>query len=80
MNQTEFNELHANCVTAFEDYATSAELTATMLAHCTPEPMPLTDRLDLLLQECAENDAHSVYLDLKRVLHEAARLGYYSSS
>jgi hypothetical protein len=27
MNQTEFNELHANCVTAFEDYATSAELT-----------------------------------------------------
>jgi hypothetical protein len=36
--------------------------------------------LDLLLQECAENDAHSVYLDLKRVLHEAARLGYYSSN
>lgn len=80
MNQTEFNELHANYVTAFEDYTTSAELTAAMLAHCTPEPMPLTDRLDLLLQECAENYAHSVYLDLKRVLHEAARLGYCSSN
>ena len=80
MNQTEFNELHANYVTAFEDYVTSAELTATMLAHCTPEPMALADRLNLLSQESAENYAHPVYLDLKRVLHEAARLGYYSSN
>jgi hypothetical protein len=80
MNQTDFNELHANYVTAFEDYVTSAELTATILARCTPEPMPLADRLALMLQECAENRAHSAYLDLKRVLHEAARLGYHCSN
>jgi hypothetical protein len=80
MNQTEFTELHTSYVTAFEDYITSAELSAAMLAHCTPEPMPLTDRLNLLLQERAENDAHCVYLDLKRILHDAARLGYHSSN
>ena len=80
MNQTEFTELHTSYVTAFEDYVTSAEITATMLAHCTPQPMPLTDRLSLLFQERAENDAHSVYLDLKRLLHDAARLGYDCSN
>ena len=80
MNQTEFNTLHARYVAAFKNYVTLAELSATILALCTPEPMPLTDRLNLLLQECAENNAHSVYLDLKRVLHQAARLGYHCSN
>ena len=80
MNQTQFNELHSSYVTAFEDYVVSAELTATMLAQCTPEPMPLTDRLNLLVQERAENVAHCVYLDLKHILHDAARLGYHCSN
>jgi hypothetical protein len=80
MNQTEFNELHTSYVTAFENYVTSAELTATMLAHCTPERMPLTDRMNLMFQECAENNAHSLYLGLKDVLHDAARLGYHCSN
>jgi hypothetical protein len=80
MNQTEFNELHSRYVAAFKDYVTLAELSATILALCTPEPMPLTDRLNLILQECAENDAHSNYLGLKRVLHDAARLGYHCSN
>jgi hypothetical protein len=80
MNQTEFNDLHVRYVTALDDYVNLAELSATILEHCTPEPMPLTDRLNLLLQECAENGAHSIYLDLKRVLHDAARLGYHCSN
>jgi hypothetical protein len=80
MNQTEFNTLHARYVVAFKNYVTLAELSATILALCTPEPMPLTDRLNLLLQECAENNAYSVYLGLKRVLHDAARLGYSCSN
>ena len=80
MNQTEFNALHARYVAAFKDYITLAELSATILALCNPEPMPLADRLTLLFQECAENNAHSVYLDLKRVLLQAARLGYHCSN
>jgi hypothetical protein len=80
MNQSEFNNLHEKYVVAFKSYVALAELSATTLALCTPEPMPLTDRLNLLLQECAENDAHNIYLDLKSVLHDAARLGYHSSN
>jgi hypothetical protein len=80
MDQAEFNKLHTGCVGALEDYVSSAELTAVMLAGCTPEPMPLEGRLRLLVQERAEETAHAVYIDLKRLLHEAARLGYHYSS
>jgi hypothetical protein len=79
MNLSEFNDLHDKYVVAFKYYVTLAELSATLLALCTPEPLPLTDRLNLLLQECAEDDAYNIYLDLKSVLHDAARLGYHSS-
>jgi hypothetical protein len=79
MNQTEFNELHTNCVTALQDYVTSAELTATMLGHCTPDPLPLADRLSLMFQESAEERSRFIYMDVKRILHDAARLGYHYS-
>lgn len=79
MDQTKFNELHRSCVVAFQEYATSAELTASMLANCTPEPPPLTDRLRLLVQESNEVRMHNLYLEVKSVLHEAARLGYHYS-
>jgi hypothetical protein len=80
MDQIQFDELHTSYVTALRDYVVSAELTATMLAGCTPEPMPLLGRLRLLVQERAENDAHSAYLDLKRILNSAALLGYHCSN
>ncbi len=76
VDQKEFNELHADCVSAFKNYATEAEITATMLANCTAEPMPLPDRLKVMVQESIENTAHTLYLGAKRLLHEAARLGY----
>jgi len=76
MDQREFNELHSSCVSAFKNYAAEAEITATMLADCTAEPMPLPARLKIALQERIENMAHSVYLRAKDLLHEAARLGF----
>jgi negative regulator of sigma E activity len=76
VDQQEFNEVHSICVGAFRDYAAEADLTAAMLAHCTPEPMPLQERLRIAIQQQTENTAHSIYLHAKRVLHEAARLGY----
>jgi hypothetical protein len=80
MTQTQFNELHVSYVSAFRDYVTSAEQTAAMLAHCTPNPLSLIDRLRLVVQERSETQAYSAYLDLKSVLHEAARSGYQSSN
>ena len=81
MDQAEFNGLHTSCITALRDYVTSAELTSAMLARCTLEPLSLADRLSLMVQERAEEHAHAAYMDLKRILHDAARLGYrYSNS
>jgi hypothetical protein len=76
VDQREFNELHASCVNAFKNYAAEADITATMLASCTAEPMPLPNLLKIALQERIENTAHTLYLAAKVLLHEAARLGY----
>ena len=76
MDQTEFNELHTSCVTALAAYVDEAEKTARMLAKCTPEPLPLVERVKVTLQETAENSAHLLYLAAKVLLHDAARLGY----
>ena len=79
MDQTEFNELHASCVNALDVYVNSAEQTAAMLEKCTPEPLPLEDRLRLVVQERAEEHAHVIYMDIKHILHDAARMGYHYS-
>jgi hypothetical protein len=76
VDQTEFNELHASCVTALDAYVAEAEKTSGMLARCTPEPLPLVERVKVTVQEAAELSAHSIYLGAKRLLHDAARLGY----
>jgi hypothetical protein len=80
VDQTEFNELHTSCVDAFAVYVAEAEKTAGMLAKCTPEPLPFVERLKVTIQETAENSAHLLYATSKRLLHDAARLGYASSS
>lgn len=76
MDQTGFNELHASCVTALDGYIAEAERTTAMLAKCTPDPLPIVERVKVTVQEAAENSAHLLYLAAKRLLHDAARLGY----
>jgi hypothetical protein len=76
MDQQEFNELQSNCLIAFKDYVIEAGVTSSMLANCTAEPMPLQERLKIAIQERIENTAHALYLSVKRLLHDAARLGY----
>lgn len=76
MDQKGFDALHAGCVTAFRNYASEADITATMLADCTAAPMPFATRLKIALQEGVENSAYSLYMAQKLFLHDAARLGY----
>jgi hypothetical protein len=75
MNHTDFLELHKTCVAAMRTYFREAETTTKLLAKCTAEPLSLGERSALLSQEIVENDAHAIYLDSKRLLHRAARLG-----
>jgi hypothetical protein len=76
VNETEFAKLHASCVTAFESYIVEAEKTSVLLATCTAGPLPFAKRLMVMLQENAEYKTYSFYVDTKRLLHDAARLGY----
>ena len=76
MNETEFNKLHASCVTAFKGYIAEAEKTSALLANRTAGPLPFAKRLRVMFQENAEYTTYSLYLDTKRLLHDAARLGY----
>ncbi len=76
MDNSEFIELHANCVMAMRAYFVEAETTSAMLAKCTVAPLSFTERLGLLSQEIIENDAHTRYVTAKKALHGAARLGY----
>jgi hypothetical protein len=76
VNQTEFATLHASCVIAFQGYVAEAEKTSALLANCTAEPLPFTNRLRVALQETTEHTTYTLYLDTKRLLHDAARLGY----
>ena len=76
MDQTEFKELHESCATALDAYVAEAMKTTAMLAKCTPEPLPFAERMKVTFQETAERSAHSMYLAVKRHLHDVARLGY----
>ena len=76
MTEAEFSKLHASCVTAFQGYVVEAKKTSVLLADCTAGPLPFTKRLKLAFQEDAESSMYSIYVDSKRLLHIAARLGY----
>lgn len=78
MNRTEFVELHASCVTALGIYVVEAEKTTQMLAECSAEPLPLTERFSLMSQGIVESDAHLTYMGIKSLLYRVARLGYGS--
>jgi hypothetical protein len=80
MNQTEFMKLHRSCVIAMRAYSVQMEKTATMLGECTSKPLSFKKRFRLMTQGIVENDTHMIYLGAKRLLVNAARLGYACSN
>ena len=72
----QFTELHKCSVKLMRSYFAEAEKTSGMLSSCSPEPLSFFKRFAILRQEIAEKDAHHLYLVAKRLLHDAARLGY----
>ena len=80
MDHQGFTKLHAECDAARHDYFAETEITSTMLAKCAPEPLSFKERLALAAQGIAEKHAHLMYLGMRDILLEAARVGYGSSS
>jgi hypothetical protein len=76
VNQTQFVALQVKCIAVLENYFTEARKTSVLLQGCTLEPLAFKERFALLSQEIIEKDALLLYLEVKRLLHSAALLGY----
>ena len=76
MTRTEFAALLDDCALVTETYLREAEKTSTMLVKCTGKPLPFDERFALLSQEIMERNAFQIYLGAKRILHNAALVGY----
>ena len=79
MNQTEFAQLHADGVSAMRAFFLEAEKTSIMLGNGSADPLPADGRLLLITQEIKEVEAHSLYLGIKRLLHDVVQAGYEST-
>jgi hypothetical protein len=76
MDKKQFSELHSSSVKLMQSYFAAAEKTSGMLNNCAPTPLPFSKRFAILRQEIAEKDARHLYAAAKKLLHDAARLGY----
>jgi hypothetical protein len=76
MTHEEFLDLHAQCVTAMRDYVGEVKKSCVLLGQCTAEPLSDAERLSLVSQEVAEKETHNIYLGTKRLLYDAALLGF----
>jgi hypothetical protein len=76
VNQTEFMALQDQYMTLVEIYFAETRKTSAMLKTCNLEPLSFEERFAVLSQEIIERDAHLMYMEAKRFLHNAARLGY----
>jgi hypothetical protein len=63
-------------VTTTKVYFREAQRTSVLLGRCTSAPLSFEERFALLSQEILEREAFLMYLDAKRFLHNAARVGY----
>ena len=76
MTRIEFAALLAECAAVTKAYLMEAEKTSGMLVNCTEKPLSFDQRFALLSQEILEKNAFQNYLGAKRLLHNAALVGY----
>jgi hypothetical protein len=76
MDSREFAELHAQCCEALKQYVLEADRMCELLGQCLPEPSSIQFRTDLLEQRARENKAYARYVETRRQLFDAARIGY----
>ena len=80
MDPQQFKEFHARCGEALQHYVREAERTCELLGQCLPEPSSVQARSEIMEQRVRENNAHGSYLEIRRELFEAARIGYDASN
>jgi hypothetical protein len=80
MDPKQFEALHARCCEALKYYVHEAERMCELFGQCLPEPSSMQTRSELIEQRVRENNAHASYLEIRRQLFEAARIGYDASN
>jgi hypothetical protein len=76
MEQADFERLHHACSSSLTDYIFEAQTTCAMLGECSPRPLSLEKRVELNAQRSRENEAHTLYQEVRVRLFEAATVGY----
>jgi hypothetical protein len=80
MDPKQFRALRARCSEALKHYVHEAERMCALFGQCLPEPVSLQTRSEIIEQRVRENNAHATYLEIRRQLFEAARIGYDASN
>jgi hypothetical protein len=80
MDPKQFKELHAKCWETLKHYVHEADRMCELFGQCLPEPMSMQARSEITEQRVRENNAHNSYIEIRRQLFEAARIGYHASN
>ena len=76
MDPKQFAELHAKCWETLKHYVHEADRMCELFGQCLPEPSSVQFRADIVEQRARENKAYSGYVEIRRQLLEAVRIGY----
>jgi hypothetical protein len=79
MDPKQFRELHARCCEALKHYVREAERMCELFGRCLPIPSSLQTLSEIMEQRVRENNAHASYVEIRRQLFEAIRIGYKPS-
>ena len=76
MDSKEFAQLHAQCWETLKHYVHEADRMCELFGQCLPEPSSIQFRADIVEQRARENKAYAGYVEIRRRLLEAVRIGY----
>jgi hypothetical protein len=80
MDPKQFSELHAKCWETLKHYVHEADRMCELFGQCLPAPASIQMRSDIVEQRVRENNAYASYVDIRRQLLEAVRIGYDQSN
>ena len=80
MDPKQFAILHAKCSETLKHYVHQADRMCELFGKCLPEPLSIQIRSEIIQQRILENNAYAKYVEIRRQLFDAARIGYDASS
>jgi hypothetical protein len=80
MDPKQFAELHAKCWETLKHFVHEADKMCELFGQVMPEPSSIQIRAEIVEQRVRENNAYAGYVEIRRQLFEAARIGYDASS